>query len=419
MTWLTRWTERLRQTWAVPSLAHVHTSAGVQLAPPTSAQHVLARGLCRFRWIDCSALPVPEQAGFVQLQLASWQPFEEPGWALVLGPQGAMVWAWDAAALAQRCAAANVPAPNAQPWPESALLPPPEGGSGVRLLACVQGFEGQCWRDGALHASHWWPALPEAAQWHNFMRGAGLPPQVLPSPQPVPALAGAASAAADVADTDATAARAATWLAQAQPWAQVYSPASLQAKAQLRWQALALALLLPLLWATVYEGHALWRLNQHSQAVQAQRQQLQDDIGPLLQAREQALANQGQLQWLHQRIAQPTALQVLRHVAQVLASNPALAETVVRELQWTANSQQLRLVLQMPAGVPRVAYVQALEGGGWLHDVRELPAESVANNQWLVLHAQAQGHPDNPKNNSDQRLSDGDLKDQSPEGAQP
>ena len=43
---------------------------------------------------------------------------------------------------------------------------------GVRLVRCLEGFEGEAWRDGDLVASRWWPATPSAQEWNFFLRGA-------------------------------------------------------------------------------------------------------------------------------------------------------------------------------------------------------------------------------------------------------
>jgi len=41
---------------------------------------------------------------------------------------------------------------------------------GVRLLRCLEGFEGQIWSDGALKASRWWHQEPREDEWVYFLR---------------------------------------------------------------------------------------------------------------------------------------------------------------------------------------------------------------------------------------------------------
>ncbi|HFB55298.1 MAG TPA: hypothetical protein ENJ46_05185 [Hellea balneolensis] len=72
--------------------------------------------------------------------------------------------------------------------PESLAYEPAEAGE--RLVICMEGVEGQVWRDGVLRASRWWPQTPTQRQWQTFMRVAHpgdvteLP--VMPAPISVP-----------------------------------------------------------------------------------------------------------------------------------------------------------------------------------------------------------------------------------------
>ncbi len=59
--------------------------------------------------------------------------------------------------------------------------------TGLRLVQCLEGVEGQVWEEGALVASRWWPDNPRQGQWVTFLRsariktdeqGAALPPVV-------------------------------------------------------------------------------------------------------------------------------------------------------------------------------------------------------------------------------------------------
>lgn len=388
---------QMRQRLQAPPLndplsTHVHSAQGVQLAAQPARVHVLARALCRFRWIDFAHLPASEQLGFVRVQLSAWQPFAQTDWALVLAPQGAMVWAWDGAAWLQRCQDAGLTVQRAQVLPEPLLYAPPQAplpdgpdASATApsaplcvLLRCHEGWEAQCWRQGSLRASHWWAQPPQEAAWQNFLRGAGAAPQALPAPEqlpPTPRLE--------------------------RPWGQLRMGRALQDGALLQWQVVLAAVLLPMLWISGYEWLALWQTQAQAQSLELQQEQLRQEAGPLLQARERVLADQAVLAQVLAQVDRPTPLQVLTHVQQRLASDARLAGTIVRELHWSQEGQ-LRLALQVPAAAARVAYVQALEGGGWLQQVRELPAEGSANAAWLVLQASAQGRPGAPPTPADE-----------------
>ncbi|PHR53890.1 MAG: hypothetical protein COA47_16425 [Robiginitomaculum sp.] len=43
---------------------------------------------------------------------------------------------------------------------------------GLRLLSCLEGVEGQVWKDNSLLASRWWPSVPRETQWQTFLRAA-------------------------------------------------------------------------------------------------------------------------------------------------------------------------------------------------------------------------------------------------------
>lgn len=86
------------------------------------------------------------------------------------GGRDATIWSWDDAA-AETLLRHRIYHPPA--IPEPLLYPPQE--QGARLIACIEGFEGQIWRDGALRSSRWWPFAPDAQEWRMFLRGAQEP----------------------------------------------------------------------------------------------------------------------------------------------------------------------------------------------------------------------------------------------------
>ena len=57
--------------------------------------------------------------------------------------------------------------------PETVLHPPLE--NGARLVAAIDGFEGQVWNDNQLVASRWWPRRPELIDWTAFLRATRVP----------------------------------------------------------------------------------------------------------------------------------------------------------------------------------------------------------------------------------------------------
>lgn len=305
---------------------------------------ILARALCRFRWVPFDAVPPGERRAFVRLQLLAWSPFDDSGYALVNGRDGVMAFAWDQRAFEQRALAAGVPAKPARTLPETLLLTAHE--DGVVLQACSVGVEAQVWGARQLVASRWWPDAPDGPAWMNFQRSAGVPPSAQ-SAQP-PAIPPEQEPA---------------WLDE--PWAPVLTLNAMLERARLRTHLVAAILLAALLLPTLWLLHANWVLSGEIDALEAEKAQLTVQAQPVLTARSQALADIARLDALIDVVSHPDALTLLSRVATLLPADGSR----IRKLEMDGG--RLRLVLSVPAGTPRITYVRALEGGGWLQDVRE------------------------------------------------
>ncbi|HZT87010.1 MAG TPA: hypothetical protein VFA12_03505 [Stellaceae bacterium] len=174
--------------WTPPPRLYLQTADGVEEPQGRRGRRywVVGRGLCRFFRVPLLAdASAAHQAEALRLQFERLSPFVETGSHAHFGRDFASLWLWDAEAV--RLAAESVGADlrRLRALPETALMAP--AGSDVRLVATIDGFEGQSWIDGGLAASHWWPSLPDARQWLRFLRGASVPhdsPAPL-APQPV------------------------------------------------------------------------------------------------------------------------------------------------------------------------------------------------------------------------------------------
>jgi len=142
---------------------------------------VISRALCHFE-----AMPAPpggrgpraEQAA--RLAARTRAPFNDPRIELAWSGERIGVWSWDAAALPDDLGA------EARLVPETLLHPPADG---PVLRACLDGVEGQVWRDGALVASRWWRSEPTPGDWAGFLRAARTPWEGAPPAVETPALA--------------------------------------------------------------------------------------------------------------------------------------------------------------------------------------------------------------------------------------
>ncbi len=326
----------------------------------------LARALCRFRWVPHDAVPAAERRAYVRLQLLAWSPFEDSGYAVVHGRDGVMAFAWDQRAFAQRAQAAGLPTRPARTLPETLLLPAHD--DGVVLQACSIGVEAQLWRSRQLVASRWWPDVPDAAAWLNFQRSAGVP-AAAQLQQPPACDAGAGPA----------------WLDE--PWAPVLTLSAMMERARLRVHAVAATLLAVLLLPTLWLLQANWAMAQQVDALESEKARLTAQTQPVLTARSQALAAMASLDTLLAAVSHPDALTLLGHVATLLPGDGSR----IRKLEM--DGRRLRLVLAVPAGTPRITYVRALEGGGWLQDVREDTQDATPGTVALSAEIRGNGPP--------------------------
>jgi len=124
----------------------------------------LSRAFCVHERFDLTHLPAARRHQALALKLESVAPFPDADhW---VGWRGgvAHVWFWSRASLPDDIHSAHPLVP------ETVLHEP---GEGIRLVKCLEGFEAQYWEDGQLRRSRWWPELPDAGAWNNFIRALG------------------------------------------------------------------------------------------------------------------------------------------------------------------------------------------------------------------------------------------------------
>jgi hypothetical protein len=351
-----------------PANSHLHYAQGVRLAGRSGGTHVLARPLVHFRYIRFPELPRHDRLGHVRVQLLAWAPFQESEFALIMGECGAAVFAWDRADFVQRCEQAEIDDRPARMILESLLHPAHQ--EGISLRRCVHGFEGMVWHDGELVADRWWAQAPDAEAWLNFQRSAGVPPQA--QEIELPGIAAEAR-----------------WLAA--PWAEPKMLSDLLGRNRLyEHAALAVALLVMLL-PTLWLLKSLFVLDAHTAALDEEKLRLETAARPVLEARSGALDALTTLGAIVKRVDRPDPLVLLAHLSRQLPDDG----TVLREFEW--EGERVRLVLLPPPAASRIAYVEALEGGGWLRNVRE--STSNRSGQGVVLVADLVGGPPAPDRN--------------------
>lgn len=148
---------------------------------PDDTTIVLSRGLCRFEYIARGNATSQRNADAAALIAARTRaPFENSQSLVLKAGTGHVVWWWDAKAVAGAIHAVR-PRAIVKYLPETVLVPPADG---WRHLACVDGYEAQYWKGGALVASSWRRRPLDDAQWNAFVAGIrnAYPPASKPQP---------------------------------------------------------------------------------------------------------------------------------------------------------------------------------------------------------------------------------------------
>ena len=303
---------------------------------------VIARSLCAFRVFR---LPDAERGGlkdFASLKVREWAPYEEVGFHLHLTRGAAQIWVWDAARVRDGMFAAGVQPGRLTVLPETAVQE--RGADGMRLLACLEGFEGQLWSERELKASRWWAALPGPEQWREFQRAAGRAPsgpEVPAAEQPV-------------------------W--RSRPWTNSGGAWGRAAPGRSREAVIAGAALL--LAGYAYVGgsvaHKAWSVAQ----LDYQIQRAEHAAAPAVADRERALANLKFLDEFARLSPYPAQLELFARIAEKLPSNGA------RIIAWSYQNGDLQFTIFSPNSPPDILfYVKTYSAVERLADVTADRAE--------------------------------------------
>ena len=172
-----------------PRLAPIHADGSLAETPPAASLkptiYVLSRAVCSFSRVRIAAKNAKARAA-AKLGVAFRQGYADPQTRLVRDPDDPLqagVWSWDGDLQMET----GETAAGVRLLPETFAR---EGfDDGARILRCIDGYEGQVWRNKALIASRWWPKTPTDRDWQQFLRAAqastGL--ETLHAPEPVDA----------------------------------------------------------------------------------------------------------------------------------------------------------------------------------------------------------------------------------------
>lgn len=304
----------------------IQTAAGVERLPGKSlhANWIVGRGLCLYRCEDFSNVPKNRRRAAMELRIPVWSPFEHTGHHCVWSDGTAMVWLWNADAVAQ----ANG-GPGAQPdaqreVPETIFLP--RRSDGTVLQACAHGFDLQHWRDGVLRDSSWSADTPTTTELIDFrLRQGESAPESEVEPAP-------ATLAAD-------------------PWATPVSPVDWLTANE---STLVATGLFVLLLAAVWLEARIWNAHWEADAAAAELTRLETELGPLLAERAEFLRLRQLNEGLAAYLAEPSQAYLMSVVDGAIPNADATFE------QWSYQQRQLTVVVE-DANLDPIAYIESLE----------------------------------------------------------
>ena len=317
---------------------------------------MLARSLClHARFPVPKDLPPAKREAALRLKILEWSPHASPGMLIDWDEAEAGVWVWDSLKVEEAIRTEGLDPKRVTVLPETALAEP--GADGARILAGLEGLEGQAWREGRLVASRWWPSLPSPEEWRRFQRAAALAPgmQSAVPPEPEPPLW-----------------RDTPWVRASHRWLTLVNEAGRMRLAL----AAAVILTLPI----VYEGAALAHLKTRTLSAEATLSDLRRRADPVLRARLQAEAALDCVRALLLLAPYPDQLAMLAKVGGQLPPNgTALGD-------WSFQNGDLRFTLTHQNPLDSSYYVRLFEA---LQIFERVRAEPQGDGRTLVIFAKA------------------------------
>ena len=126
---------------------------------------IVSRALCHFERMKLPMGNVSwKSVQATKLAAYARSPMANPAFRFDVQGNEVAIWSW------------SKDQPGMDDDDERAMIPEtvlhPALDNGARLVRCVDGFEGQVWRDSILTHSRWWPQEPDQHLWDLFVRAA-------------------------------------------------------------------------------------------------------------------------------------------------------------------------------------------------------------------------------------------------------
>ena len=328
----------------------IQTRSGTAKLPGRSLHPhwIVGRDLCMYRHEDFANVPRSRRRSALALKLPVWSPFERTGHHCVWSGSAAMVWFWDEDAIgagpasagpasaasadpdasrAQASRAGPGPGARVRVLPETVFHPRKPGG--LHLQACREGFELQYWRSDVLADAFWFPGRPDEPSLSWFLERQGADAGAAPSS--LPAVTGARMAS--------------------EPWSAPVRPGEWLAANE---RTLVAVCLLALALAVVWQEARFWKIRHLGSTVASELARLQDELGPLLDARNELLRLRRTNRALSELLAQPSQARLMGVMDRALPSPQAQFR------EWRFQQGGLEVVVEDPDLDP-ISYVRSLE----------------------------------------------------------
>ena len=295
--------------------------------------------MCLYRYQDFAHVPRAKRRSALELKLPVWSPFRNTRFHSTWEGSAAMVWFWDAEAVQSKPSggAANREETKwVRTLPETVFYP--RKPDGVHVQACYEGFELQHWGADALLDSFWFAERPDENRIDWFLARRGI--ETLAAGSKIP-------------HTPASAFEPEPWVSRVPPreWLEANEPALVAAG--------VIVLAMAALWQDVRSR----KTHHFTQIAEAAFARIQDEIDPLLQARNELARLRRRNLALSALLAIPSQAHLMGEVDRVLPSAAATFH------EWRYQRGELSLVVEDAEPDP-IAYVRALEAHPLFTQVR-------------------------------------------------
>ena len=326
----------------------IQTRRGTERLPFRSLHPhwIVGRGLCMYRSDDFANVPRNKRRAALDLKLPLWSPFARTGHHCVWEGGKAMVWFWDADAVAADPAGPETP--DASPGRASSNTPPrirpetvflPRMSDGVHLQACREGFELQHWRENVLERAYWFRQRPDQARIESVLAQWGADAEGAQPALPHPAVQG------QMSDGQASAAELTR-----EPWSSSLTPREwLEANER----PLVTAVLVVLLLTATWHEARYWQTRYLQQAAADEFTAMQQDLDPILSARNELLALRNRNLAVTEILGEPSQAFLMGAVDRAIPSPDA------RFRQWSYQRPEVTVVIS-DENPDLIAYIRSL-----------------------------------------------------------